>query len=305
MTKVKRPSLFSLFTQKSDPVGTSAANQASNGTSDTVDQSNGNEDDQNLFQEYSYLIVCCGITKDFATVSHELRKRGFLVEACSNGSHANSNSNSANNSSHDKETVQKSQETQKSNYYDLLVSMSPKLVIKLAIHSNLPIKRFQDYSYSQKLVLLEHAINILKKTKPISAKSVWLSSDKDFVNLIHNEEDSKKQNLLNYYYGSKIAIYFGWLKYYTHELRVPALLGTVLFIHQTIVGTIDTIFMPIFCIFISLWGTYLLEFAKRRMSEMAFEWKVSGVEDEELDEELAKVYTPLSLLFTSYHSIYF
>ena len=38
-------------------------------------------------------------------------------------------------------------------------------------------------------------------------------------------------SLLRNYYGSKIAMYFAWLGFYTQMLVVPSILGLIIFIY--------------------------------------------------------------------------
>ncbi len=137
--------------------------------------------------------------------------------------------------------------------------------------------------------MANRAVQLILKTKAIEATAAWIAHDPELINMISSNKGHSQLESLKNYYGSKIAIYFGWLDFYTICLRAPAAAGFVLFLHQYYINDTDSTWVPMFCICICVWGTYFLEFWKRRCSELTFAWRVFGVEDEEEDKELAVV----------------
>jgi len=107
------------------------------------------------------------------------------------------------------------------------------------------------------------------------------------------------------YFGEKIALYFAFLGHYTMWLFAAAFVGVPLFLHQMAEIDINdpggSLFAPssvlqdangnwyvqvwtdvpevgIFAIFISLWGTFMLEFWKRKQARLALRWGTSSFE---------------------------
>eukprot|EP01034_Spumella_vulgaris_P025395 gene25395-31853_t len=126
------------------------------------------------------------------------------------------------------------------------------------------------------------------KTESIGAKAAWVAHDNIITEEITRTHGHSKLEMINSYYGSKIALYFGWLEFYTVCLQTPAIAGTLLFVHQYFIDSVDSSCVPVFCMGMCLWGTYFLEFWKRRGTELSFAWKTLGVEDDEADRELAE-----------------
>ena len=81
---------------------------------------------------------------------------------------------------------------------------------------------------------------------------------------------------INNYYGSKTALYFGFLEYYNNLLLMPCIIGLILFMYQIFDDDIDVDMLPLFCIFIAIWGTFLLEYWKRKCAELTFSWGIFG-----------------------------
>jgi hypothetical protein len=173
--------------------------------------------------------------------------------------------------------------------HSLLLSLSAKLVVKLALVLDLPVKTFAEYSNLEKLMLASEAINVIHRAKAVEAEEVWVSHDKNMLSDIDNSKGESHLEHVKHYYGSKIAMYFGWLAYFTKVLAVPSIAGVMLFCHQLYLQTVDSAWVPFFCVLISLWSTYFLEFWKRRGNELSFLWKVYKVEDADEEEDLTKV----------------
>lgn len=170
-----------------------------------------------------------------------------------------------------------------------ILSMSPKLVVKLALEINLSLQPFAAYSPLEKLKLSSAAIKIIQRSKAIDAEDVWVSHDKNMLKELDDSKGDTHLSNIKEYYGSKIAMYFGWLAFYTKILAVPSIAGVVLFAHQVYLRDVDSIWVPFFCVLIALWSTYFLEFWKRRGNELSFHWNVYGVEDADAEQDLAKV----------------
>ena len=161
--------------------------------------------------------------------------------------------------------------------------------MKLAIELNLQVKLFHDYSTLEKLKLTSASIAIIDRAKVLDVEEVWISHDKAMLSEIDNSKGDAQLENIKEYYGSKIAMYFGWLDFFTHILGVPSIAGILLFMHQIYLQNVDSAWIPFFCVLISLWSTYFLEFWKRRGSELSFMWKVFGVEDIDAENDLAQV----------------
>lgn len=207
-----------------------------------------------------YVILLSNNEED-EEVAYECRRKGFLVGA--------------------------SMKTKEGRAF--LLSLSQKLVVKLAIELNLSVELFHDYSNLEKLKLTSAAIAIIDRAKVLDVEEVWISHDSAMLSEIDNSTGDTQLGNIKEYYGSKIAMYFGWLAYFTHVLSVPSIAGVLLFMHQLYLQNVDSVWVPFFCVLISLWSTYFLEFWKRRGSELSFMWKVFGVEDIDAENDLAQV----------------
>jgi len=83
------------------------------------------------------------------------------------------------------------------------------------------------------------------------------------------------------YFGEKIALYFAWLGYYTTWLIIPAVFGFICQIDVWSEGTVDAHGVPYFGVIMMLWGTFYLEYWKRRNATLAQQWGMTGFEEEE------------------------
>ncbi len=88
-------------------------------------------------------------------------------------------------------------------------------------------------------------------------------------------------NGLNNYFGSQIALYFAWMVYYCHFLRVPGIFGAFLFAWQLLTGDVDNSWTPYFMIFMTIWSTIFLEYWNQRNSSLAYSWGVFDADEEE------------------------
>lgn len=219
-------------------------------------------------------IVLLSRKSDEAEIAFECRRKGFLVGGFMKSSEGTG----------------------------CILSLSPKLVVKLALECNLPLQAFSSYSNLERLTLASKAIDIIKRAKNIEVGDVWVSHEKNMLRDIDESKGDSNLEHIKHYYGSKIAMYFGWLAFYTKILTVPSIAGGLLFCHQMYLRDIDSMWVPFFCVLISLWSTYFLEFWKRRGNELSFFWKVYGVEDADAEQDLTKVNIALMKAFLRYFS---
>lgn len=115
------------------------------------------------------------------------------------------------------------------------------------------------------------------------------------------------------YFGEKIALYFAFLGHYTKWLFPAAFLGAAVFIHQLVnigAGTGSYNFFDVtgiapvtnefnvttmevvvysevpesaaYALFVSFWGSFMIEFWKRKQSRLAMEWGTSEFEQTEV-----------------------
>ncbi|OQS03419.1 hypothetical protein THRCLA_04280 [Thraustotheca clavata] len=90
-------------------------------------------------------------------------------------------------------------------------------------------------------------------------------------------------NEIKDYYGEKVGLYFVWLGHYTTWLIAPSIIGAIMLADIVVEGTVDARFLALFGIFMALWGTFYLEYWKRRNAVVRLEWGMDGYEDEEHD----------------------
>lgn len=131
---------------------------------------------------------------------------------------------------------------------------------------------------------------------PITFADVVLLHDYTQLSEITASMDVHK---MNSYFGSEIALYFAWVRYYTKYLWIAAVVGLPLFLLQLWTGEVDSPYSGFFSIFIAFWGTCFLEFWKRENSTLAFTWGVHEVEKDEQERETVKVWSQLLLLSRS------
>lgn len=92
----------------------------------------------------------------------------------------------------------------------------------------------------------------------------------------------QRVDIVKDYFGEKIAFYFLFLGHYTSWLISSASLG---FISWIVVAAKNndpnTVWMPFFAAFLSIWSTLMLEYWKRREKRYAMQWGMVGFEAEE------------------------
>jgi len=85
------------------------------------------------------------------------------------------------------------------------------------------------------------------------------------------------------YFGEEIAFYFSFLGVYTTWLALPAALGILTYIHQSLHGfaTVPTF---LFSVFLAVWATLFLEHWKRREKTLGYEWGCLDWEEKEIED---------------------
>eukprot|EP00960_Hanusia_phi_P041653 755100-Hanusia_phi.AAC.6 len=91
------------------------------------------------------------------------------------------------------------------------------------------------------------------------------------------------------YFGTKIALYFVWLGYYTTMLWIPAICGFILFLSNiyshVVTGSMDNPWVPLYCSFITVWAVVFVSGWKRVEKTYQHEWDTLTFEDEEEDRK--------------------
>lgn len=89
------------------------------------------------------------------------------------------------------------------------------------------------------------------------------------------------------YFGEKIALYFCFTGHYVFWLLFPALIGLIPFGFAAnshfAEEAYDSWVHGVFGFLIALWGIVMLEAWKRRQAKAAFEWGMTGFEEQETD----------------------
>ncbi|KAH8076308.1 intracellular chloride channel [Aureococcus anophagefferens] len=92
------------------------------------------------------------------------------------------------------------------------------------------------------------------------------------------------------YYGEKVGLYFVFLGHYTTAVIIAAVVGFAFYI-VTIVQDPNSPAIPGFCVFMSLWATFFIEFWKRKQSRYAMIDLVVDI-NSPIDGEEVKYFPP-------------
>lgn len=220
------------------------------------------------------VIIVSGVTAEESKAVYELRRRGLKVK---HGSFKNGSLNFA-------------------------VCISRRLAAKLATENNLPVNNVFTYSKSTQLSFANRATDIVMRTSSIGAKACWVAHDprqQEVENAVAHcsvSDPGKALSMINEYYGSQIALYYGFLGFYTKSLFPVMIGGGLLFVYQHFNQKVDNELLPMFCLGVVVWSTFYLEGWKRCCSELSYSWGVLGYEDMELTAELAKVSIPSNVV---------
>jgi hypothetical protein len=92
---------------------------------------------------------------------------------------------------------------------------------------------------------------------------------------------------LREYFGESIALYFSWMGFLTTMLWVPAFAGLFVFIMGLVAfasgGTFDNPYVPLYCIFMSIWSIIVSNEWKKLESTWQYQWGTLDLPDSEAD----------------------
>lgn len=81
------------------------------------------------------------------------------------------------------------------------------------------------------------------------------------------------------YYGSKIALYFAWMEHFTIWLLAPGLLGSILWLHNTLnddTSMDNSLLAPIYTFFLIGWSALFVQFWRRKCATICCDWGTSN-----------------------------
>ncbi len=174
---------------------------------------------------------------------------------------------------------------------DVAIGLGPKLATNLALEKGITVCQgpaMTGYSELEASTLAAAAIPIIGRSG-LKINECFLLHNKDALSVFTDKSriTAPQPYEIARYFGSGVAFYFLWLKFYTLCLLPLGIAGSVLFVWQMLAGTHDVAFAPIFCILIAIWCCLFLILWKRKSNVSAFEWGVLGVENEADLEDLA------------------
>ena len=92
---------------------------------------------------------------------------------------------------------------------------------------------------------------------------------------------------LREYFGESIALYFSWMGFLTTVLWVPAFTGLFVFIMGLVAfgsgGTFDNPYVPLYCIFMSVWSIIVSNEWKNLERTWQYQWGTLDLPDSEAD----------------------
>lgn len=195
-------------------------------------------------------------------VAFELRRRGFLVQS--------------------EEMVGEKKV--------FAVSMAKRLVVKLSLHEEIPLKPIKKYSAYQSLLLANAAIAVILRASSIRASAAWVAHDESHSTALTTTygNEAELTSLCNYF-GPHVSLQFGIISFNRYHLTSVSVIGLVLFLQRAAFGDFPAAWMYVFCIYLALWGSYHLQRWKQRQNSLLFMWGVLGADADALDAEWSKV----------------
>ncbi len=174
---------------------------------------------------------------------------------------------------------------------DVAIGLGPKLATHLALEKGITVCQgpaMTGYSELDASTLAAAAIPIIGRSG-LKSNDCFLLHSKDALSVFTAESRIRapQPDEIANYFGSGVAFYFLWLKFYTLCLLPLGIAGGVLFAWQMLAGTHDVPVAPMFCIFVAIWCCLFLILWKRKSNVSAFEWGVLGIENEADLEDLA------------------
>lgn len=83
------------------------------------------------------------------------------------------------------------------------------------------------------------------------------------------------------YFGAQIALYYKFLGHFSTWLLFPGGFGLIVAIEHIVNKHIGGPLLPVFCVFICLWATLMMENWKRKEANTALEWGMTEFEETE------------------------
>lgn len=153
-----------------------------------------------------------------------------------------------------------------------VLSFSAKLLVKLSVTAEGNLGPGNDRAISD-------AVHILTCCKNIEFEEAWLTHNAFKLDKVMRADSASRLVLFNDYFGSELAFYMEWLKFYTGYLTLPAMAGCSLFALQYLSNELDSKWNPLYNIMMCIWGSLFVESWKRRSSELGNVWDVECAED--------------------------
>jgi hypothetical protein len=197
-----------------------------------------------------------------ADIEHELRRRGFIVLT--------------------------SEESGDCVNYAL--TLSKRLVVKLSLQEEIPLKPMKKYTAYQSFLLANAALSIIERSTTISATAVWVAHNKDISSKLTTTTGNEAEltKLCNYF-GPQISLQFAFIAFNRYHLPAMSVVGLMLFLEQVSVGALGPVWLYLYTIYLALWSSYHLQRWKQRQSSLLFLWGVLGADSAAFDAEWAKV----------------
>ena len=157
--------------------------------------------------------------------------------------------------------------------YILDIRLSNNAFKKTAFRFGIPGKPMGEYTMGERMKVLQiksrSALKIISKF--CTYQDVLLVHDT--TQLHKNLKDNSLQNIFEYF-GSEVALYFGWMEFYNSWLVIPAILGVALYILQLYTEKVDHIYVLFYCIFLGISTTLFIIQWKARSYELLYEWNI-------------------------------
>jgi hypothetical protein len=125
----------------------------------------------------------------------------------------------------------------------IALTLSPKLFLKLAIENGYPLQPQKHSTDAHVSRIYAAALSILPRVAGLRHSTSFLMQDVQKLTAIATSASSPlyKQlplEAINDYFGAEVALYFGWLGFYSSCLYVPAVAGVLLFMLQLYSGEV-------------------------------------------------------------------
>jgi hypothetical protein len=227
-------------------------------------------------------ILVQGLKGDLDSNCYEFRRRGFITSYALQEKPASTTAVSTATTATPTPTSTGSDQA----VYSLVVSLSPKLHMKLAIAHGLPMVSVLKSNQADVTKIVNFALPILDRMN-VNFEAAWLMHNSEQLNKLGCHEE---QHLigLNDYYGSQIALYFGWLSFYTRILVVPSLAGGILFLLQLYSGQVDNMWSPFFMLLLCVWSSVFMELWKQRSATLSYCWGTLDADEKEYRAQIMK-----------------